>query len=62
MRHVRMNDRVTDIFRALPSRLKSQWVFPSGTGETPLDANNFINGFSTLHLNGQISVISAGMI
>jgi integrase len=43
MRHVRMNDRVTDIFRALPSRLKSQWVFPSGTGETPLDANNFIN-------------------
>ena len=43
MRHVRMNDRVMEIFRALPSRLKSEWVFPSETGETPLDANNFMN-------------------
>ncbi len=43
MRHVRMNDRVMEIFRGLPSRLKSGWVFPSETGQTPLDANNFIN-------------------
>lgn len=41
--HVRMNDRVMEILRGLPSRLKSEWVFPSETGETPLDANNFIN-------------------
>jgi site-specific recombinase XerD len=43
MRHVRMNDRVLEILRQLPSRLKSEWVFPSETGESPLDANNFIN-------------------
>ena len=29
--------------RALPSRLKSAWVFPSETGETPLDGQNFVN-------------------
>jgi site-specific recombinase XerD len=29
--------------RALPSRLKSPWVFPSASGETPLDAQNFMN-------------------
>jgi site-specific recombinase XerD len=38
-----MNDRVMEILRALPSRLKSQCVFPSETSETPLNANNFIN-------------------
>ncbi len=41
--HVKMNDRVTEILRSLPSRLKSEWVFPSETGNTPLNANNFIN-------------------
>jgi site-specific recombinase XerD len=36
-----MNDRVIEILRALPSRLKSEWVFPSATGTTPIDGNNF---------------------
>ena len=38
-----MNDRVLEILRGLPGRLKSEWVFPSETGESPLNANNFIN-------------------
>jgi integrase len=42
-RHVPMNDDVRAILRALPSRLTSAWVFPSSTGETPLDAQNFYN-------------------
>ena len=42
-RHIPMNDRVVDILRDLPSRMKSMYVFPSETGETPLNANNFIN-------------------
>jgi integrase len=42
-RHVPMNDTVRALLRALPSRLKSPWVFPSETGETPLDAQNFVN-------------------
>jgi integrase len=42
-RHVPMNDTVRAVLRALPSRLKSRWVFPSETGETPLDAQNFVN-------------------
>ncbi len=42
-RRVPMNDTVRAVLRALPSRLKSQWVFPSDTGETPLDAQNFLN-------------------
>ena len=41
--YVKMNDRVIEILRNLPSRLKSEWVFPSETGDTPLNANNFIN-------------------
>ncbi len=41
--YVKMNDRVMEILRSLPSRLKSEWVFPSETGNTPLNANNFIN-------------------
>jgi site-specific recombinase XerD len=38
-----MNETVRAVLRALPSRLKSAWVFPSETGETPLDAQNFVN-------------------
>jgi len=38
-----MNDTVSAVLRALPSRLESPWVFPSETGETPLDAQNFVN-------------------
>jgi integrase len=41
--HIPMNDRVVEILRSLPSRMKSLYVFPSETGETPLNANNFIN-------------------
>jgi len=41
--YVKMNDRVLEILRILPSRLKSELVFPSGTGNTPLDATNFVN-------------------
>jgi integrase len=37
-----MNDTVRDLLRSSPSRLKSPYVFPSATGETPLDANNFV--------------------
>ncbi len=42
-RHVSMNDRALEILRSLPSRLKSDWVFSSETGKTPLNPNNFIN-------------------
>jgi integrase len=42
-RHVPMNETVRETLRALPSRLKGAWVFPSATGETPLDAQNFYN-------------------
>ena len=38
-----MNDTVRELLRSLPSRLKSPWVFPSATGETPLEAGNYIN-------------------
>jgi site-specific recombinase XerD len=38
-----MNDRVLEILRSLPSRMKSSYVFPSETGETALNTNNFIN-------------------
>lgn len=41
MRHIPMNDLVLDVLRRLPSRLKSEWVFPSATGTTPMDGNNF---------------------
>ncbi len=40
---VRMNDTLRDALRALPSRMKGPWVFPSATGETPMDAQNFYN-------------------
>ncbi len=42
-RRVPMNDTVRGLLGTLPSRLKSAWVFPSETGETPLDAQNFVN-------------------
>ena len=42
-RHVPMNDTVREILRNLPSRLKSEWVFPSVTDESPLDARNYVN-------------------
>jgi len=41
--YVKMNNRVIEILRGLPSRLKGEWVFPSKTGKTPLNANNFVN-------------------
>ena len=41
--HVPMNDELRAILRALPSRLKSEWVFPSERGDTPLDAKNYVN-------------------
>ncbi|MFX0202189.1 MAG: tyrosine-type recombinase/integrase, partial [Candidatus Hodarchaeota archaeon] len=41
MRHIPMNDKVVEILRTLPSRMKSEWVFPSLTGITPINGNNF---------------------
>jgi len=38
-----MNDTVRELLRTLSSRLKSTWVFPSETGDTPLDGQNFVN-------------------
>jgi len=38
-----MNDTVRADWRTLPSRLKSAWVLPSDTSETPIDAQNFLN-------------------
>jgi site-specific recombinase XerD len=36
-----MNDVVRAILCRLPSRLKSEWVFPSASSATPLDPRNF---------------------
>ena len=41
--YVPMNDELLSTLRCLPSRLRSEWVFPSETGNTPLDPNNFIS-------------------
>src|SRR5439155_8779043 len=41
--HVPMNDDVRAVLRHLPSRLRSEWVFPSDTGHTPLDAKNYMH-------------------
>ena len=41
--HVPMNDNVRAVLRDLPSRLRTQWVFPSETGQTPLDAKNYMH-------------------
>lgn len=40
-RHVQLSQRVLGILRGLPSRMRSEWVFPSRKGTTPLEANNF---------------------
>src|SRR4029077_14590372 len=36
-----MNDVVRAILCRLPSRLKSEWVFPTANSTTPLDPRNF---------------------
>ncbi len=41
--HVPMNDELRSILRALPSRLRSKWVFPSDGADTPVDAKNFMH-------------------
>jgi site-specific recombinase XerD len=41
MKHIPMNDRVIEILRALPSRMKGEWVFPSSKETTPMNGNNF---------------------
>jgi integrase len=42
VRRIPMNDTVREILRNRPSRLKSAYVFPSRTGETPIDARNYV--------------------
>jgi integrase len=41
-RRIPMNDRVREILGSQPSRLKSEYVFPSSTGDTPIDARNYM--------------------
>jgi len=41
--YVPMNDELRAMLRALPSRLRSRYVFPSETGATALDAKNFMH-------------------
>jgi len=43
VRRVPMNDTVRAVLRALPSRARSTYVFPSKTGETARDARNFLH-------------------
>jgi hypothetical protein len=38
-----MNETVRGILAALPSRLRSPYVFPSAAGDTPLDSQNLVN-------------------
>jgi integrase len=40
-RHVPLNDTAMAVLRALPSRFKGGFVFPSRTGKTPINATNF---------------------
>lgn len=40
-RHVPLNDTSMEILRALPSRFKGGFVFPSRSGKTPINATNF---------------------
>ena len=40
---VPMNDEVRAVLRDLPSRLRSEWVFPSRDGDTPLNPKNFLH-------------------
>jgi hypothetical protein len=42
-----MNSLVRELLRSLPSRLKSEWVLPSATGETALDSQNYMNRIFT---------------
>ena len=46
-RRVPMNAVVRDLLRALPSRLKGDWVFPSAESKTPRDSQNFMNRLFT---------------
>jgi integrase len=41
-RRVPINETVRALLGSLPSRLKSPYVFPSATRETPLDARNYV--------------------
>ena len=41
--HVPLSDDVRAVLRALPSRLKSAWVFPNTIGTGPFEAQNFRN-------------------
>jgi hypothetical protein len=59
--YVPMSDDLAAVLRALPSRLKSPWVFPSETGETPLDAQNFVNRSFRPALRRPRSPTSTGM-
>jgi integrase len=45
VRHIPMNDKVMEILRRLPGRMKSEWLFPSKTNLTPLDAGTWVHGF-----------------
>ena len=38
-----MGDDLRALLSALPSRLRSEWVFPSRAGDTPLDAKNHMH-------------------
>ena len=40
---VPINDALRTMLRALPSRLRSSYVFPSESGETPLDPKNYLH-------------------
>ena len=40
-RRVRCSDRLIEILRGLPSRMKGEWVFPSSKEITPMSGNNF---------------------
>ena len=40
---VPINDELRAILQGLPSRLRSEWVFPSETGKTALDAKNYMH-------------------
>jgi integrase len=42
-RRVAMNDAARELLRALPSRLKSAWVFSAQNSQKPLDAKNFVS-------------------
>jgi len=42
-RHIPINDRVLEIFQDSPSRMKSEWGFPSGSLVTPMDGKNFVS-------------------